>query len=90
MGKEEGKKSILKIVEELVLPVINEMALELAGIEYKMERGKPHLVVFIDRPGGVRLEDCERVNKALGQLLDREDPIPSSYILEVSSPGIER
>jgi ribosome maturation factor RimP len=90
MGKEEGKRNVLRVVEELALPVINEMDIELVGIEYKMERGKPHLVVYIDRPGGVRLEDCERANKALGQLFDREDPITSSYTLEVSSPGIER
>jgi ribosome maturation factor RimP len=90
MGKEEGKRNILKVVEELALPLTNEMDIELVGIEFKMDRGNPHLVVFIDRPGGIRLEDCERVNKALGQLLDREDPITTSYTLEVSSPGIER
>lgn len=85
-----GKKGVEKIIEDLVLRVLNEMDLELVGIEYKPYKGKVHLVVYIDKPGGVFIKDCEQVSKALGELLDREDPIPHSYVLEVSSPGVER
>ena len=84
-----GKKGVEKIIEDLALRVLNEMDLELVGIEYKPYKGKVHLVVYIDKPGGVFIKDCEQVSKALGELLDREDPIPTE-VLEVSSPGVER
>jgi ribosome maturation factor RimP len=51
---------------------------------------KPLARVFIDKEGGVTLEDCEKVSRALSALLDVEDPIPASYVLEVSSPGLDR
>jgi ribosome maturation factor RimP len=89
-SQRKREKQIVKIIEELAFPLVNRMGLELVGIEYKPVQGKPKLVVYIDKPGGVFLEDCERLSKSLGDLLDREDPIYSSYILEVSSPGIER
>jgi ribosome maturation factor RimP len=85
-----GKKNITKKIEELALMVTDKIGIELVGVDYKSSGKRPHLVVYIDKPGGVFLEDCEEVNKSLGEILDREDPIPSSYILEVSSPGIER
>ncbi len=85
-----GKKKIKKIIEELALMVTDKMGIELVGVDYKPAGKRSHVVVYIDKPGGVFLEDCEEVNKSLGEILDREDPIPSSYTLEVSSPGIER
>lgn len=93
-GKGKGKgnvnKKTEKIVEDLTMCVVNEIGLELVGIDYKTYQGRLHLLVYIDKPGGVFLDDCERVSKSLGELLDREDPIPHSYVLEVSSPGVER
>jgi ribosome maturation factor RimP len=85
-----GKQGVEKTIEDLALRVLNDLDLELVGIEYKPYKGRVHLVVYIDKPGGVFLEDCEHVSKFLGELLDREDPIPYSYVLEVSSPGVER
>lgn len=66
-----------------------------AGVElYHWElhgRGRPaRLVVHVDRPSGVTVDDCARASQAIGALLDQEDPIPMSYELEVSSPGVER
>lgn len=49
-----------------------------------------HLAVQVDRPGGVTLDDCARASRAIGSLLDREDPVPGSFVLEVSSPGVQR
>src|SRR5690606_40192933 len=64
--------------------------LELVDVEYVKEPSGWVLRVFIDKPGGVDLEDCRQVSEALDLKLDEEDPIPGSYCLEVSSPGLER
>lgn len=88
-----GKETINiveKTVEKLANSVTQDLGLELVDIEYKSLRRQPHLTVYIDKPGGVSLEDCEKVSKSLGELLDGEDPIPYRYILEVSSPGPAR
>lgn len=89
-NESKSKQGIEKIIEDLALRALHGMDLELVGIEYKPYKGRVHLVVYIDKPGGVFLEDCEHVSKSLGELLDREDPISHSYVLEVSSPGVER
>ncbi|HHT45735.1 MAG TPA: ribosome maturation factor RimP [Firmicutes bacterium] len=89
-NKSNNKQGVEKVVEDLAARVLSELDLELVGIEYKSNRGRDHLVVYIDKPGGVYLEDCELVSRSLSELLDREDPIPCSYTLEVSSPGVER
>lgn len=86
----EGWKEAIKRVEELAAEIAEEMGLELVGVEHKTAGGRHHIVVFIDKTGGVSLDDCERVSRVLGDVLDLEDPIPASYALEVSSPGIER
>lgn len=85
-----SKKKITKTIEELALRITKSMGIELVGVDYFPAGNRSRVVVYIDKPGGVFLEDCEEVNKSLGEILDREDPIPSSYILEVSSPGVER
>ena len=59
-------------------------------MEYVKEGGTWYLRAYIDKPGGITVDDCEIVNRALGDLLDREDFIEDSYILEVSSPGLGR
>jgi ribosome maturation factor RimP len=79
-----------KIVEELAVPIIEENKCKLVDIEYVKEGPNWYLRVYIDKDGGVTVEDCERVSERLSDLLDREDPIDHSYILEVSSPGIDR
>lgn len=78
------------LVEGLARPVVEGMGLELVAVEYVREGGRRYLRLYIDKPGGVGLDDCEAVSRQVEALLDREDPIPDSYSLEVSSPGIER
>lgn len=86
----ESWKDALNKVEKLADEVVGDLGLELVDVEFKTERGRPHVLVFIDKPGGIFLEDCEEVSRMLGDLMDIEDPIPTSYTLEVSSPGLER
>ena len=76
--------------EQLVLPIIQSNKFELVDVEYVKEGGTWYLRAYIDKPGGITVDDCEIVNRALGDLLDREDFIEDSYILEVSSPGLGR
>ena len=63
---------------------------ELVDVEYVKEAGNWYLRAYIDKPGGITVDDCEVVNRELGDLLDRDDFIDESYILEVSSPGLGR
>ena len=64
--------------------------MELVEVLFKMGKGRALLQVFIDKPGGVTLDDCQAVSRELGTLLDVEDVISGAYVLEVSSPGLDR
>lgn len=75
---------------QLIEPVVLSLEYELYHIEYVKEQGDNYLRVYIDKPEGVSLEDCEKVSRKVSDLLDEVDPITDSYYLEVSSPGIER
>ncbi|MCR5623620.1 MAG: ribosome maturation factor RimP [Lachnospiraceae bacterium] len=83
-------KGILSRAETLILPLLEENKFELYDMEYVKEAGTWHLRAYIDKEGGITLNDCELVNRALSDILDKEDFISESYILEVSSPGIDR
>jgi ribosome maturation factor RimP len=74
----------------LIEPVLGRLGFELVELEYAAARAHGLLRVFIDRDGGVGLEDCASVSRELSALLDLEDPIPGPYTLEVSSPGFDR
>lgn len=87
MAKEKNSE---KKVEELLIPIIEEKKLELADIEFVKEGPNWYLRIYIDKDGGVSIDDCEAVSKALEKKLDEADPIEQAYILEVSSPGIDR
>ncbi|MDD6207839.1 MAG: ribosome maturation factor RimP [Clostridiales bacterium] len=76
--------------EELILPILTEHAFELVDVEYVREGSNYFLRAYIDKPGGITIDDCELVSRALSDRLDAEDFIPDSYILEVSSPGLGR
>lgn len=76
--------------EELVMPVINENSFELFDVEYVKEGGNYYLRVFLDKEGGITIDDCELVSRYLSDKLDEKDFIEESYILEVSSPGLGR
>ena len=76
--------------EQLLQPIIDENNFELVDVEYVKEGGNWFLRAYIDKEGGITIDDCELVSRALSDLLDKEDFIPDSYILEVSSPGLGR
>lgn len=77
-------------VENLVKPLVESEKMELVDVEYKKEGKSWYLRVFIDKDGGVKVDDCQNISYQIERLLDVEDIIPHSYTLEVSSPGIER
>ena len=76
--------------EQLLAPIMEANGFEMVDVEYVKEAGTWYLRAYIDKPGGITVDDCEIVNRALGDLLDRDDFIEESYILEVSSPGLGR
>lgn len=77
-------------VTELVQPIVEQEGCSLWDVEYVREAGTWYLRVFIDKDGGVGIDDCERISRALDPILDEADPIPDSYVFEVGSAGIER
>lgn len=77
-------------VEALVTPIIQELGLELVDVEYIKEGAHWYLRLYIDKEEGIDLDDCSNVSHAVSELLDKNDPIPQAYMLEVSSPGLER
>lgn len=81
---------IAEIVRRISYPIAQNLGLELWDIKFVKEGPNRYLRVFIDKPEGVTLEDCENMSRALDAPLDELDPIPVSYCLEVCSPGIER
>lgn len=81
---------ITETVMALAKPVVEAEGCELWDVEYVKEAGAWYLRVYIDKAGGVSIDDCEAVSRALDPVLDEADPIPTSYIFEVSSAGVER
>ena len=77
-------------VKKLVKPIIQKIGYELYDVEYAKEGKNYFLRIFIDNEKGIDLNDCEKVNDAITDILDKEDYIKEQYFLEVSSPGIER
>lgn len=84
------KKSIESAIEELVSPIVDDKGFEIVDIEYVKEAGEYYLRVFLDKEGGISLNDCEAVSRELSEILDVKDPIKDNYFLEVSSPGLDR
>ena len=85
MGQAIDKERLLELLE----PTVTAMGFELADLDAHV--GKRGLLrLYIDRPGGVTLDDCQRVSEQVGAVLDVEDPLPGRYVLEVSSPGFDR
>ena len=85
MGQAVDKERLLGFLE----PAVEAMGFELADVDVHLGR-RGVLRLYIDREGGVTLDDCQRVSEQVGALLDVEDPLPGSYNLEVSSPGFDR
>ena len=76
--------------EKLLEPIIREHKFELVDVEWVKEAGTYYLRAYVDKEGGITIDDCEVVSRALSDLLDRYDYISENYILEVSSPGLDR
>ena len=76
--------------EELLLPIIESNGFELVDVEYVKEAGTWYLRAYIDKPGGISVDDCEVVSRAFSDILDEKDYIEDTYIFEVSSPGLGR
>ena len=81
---------IVGIVTELARPIVEQMGCELWVVEYVSEGGQWYLRIYIDKEGGISINDCENVSRAMDPILDEKDPITSNYIFEVSSAGLER
>lgn len=77
-------------VEELVKPIIENLGYKIYDIQYEKEAKNYYLRIFIDNEKGIDLNDCEKVNNAITDILDKENYIKEQYFLEISSPGIER
>ena len=77
-------------VSLLARPVVEEAGCTLWDVEYVREAGTWYLRVYIDKDGGVSIDDCERISRELDPILDEADPIPDSYVFEVGSAGAER
>jgi ribosome maturation factor RimP len=83
-------EQIVESVRRIADPIVRALDLNLIEVECIGQGSRTLLRVFIDKPGGVSLDDCEQVHHSLGHALDVNDPIPHSYTLEVSSPGLDR
>jgi len=89
MANSKGKNTVT-VVEEIARPIAEGLGLSIWDVRFLKEGSQWFLRVFIDKDGGVDINDCERMSRALDEPLDEEDPIAGEYILEVSSPGVER
>jgi len=90
-GETTPKAATISRLEELIRPLIESQGAELVELQYGMpKRGRGILRLFVDRPGGITLEELTRINRIVGGLLEVHDVIPGAYTLEVSSPGLTR
>lgn len=83
----------MKVTDQVTLfakPIVEELGYELWDLEYVREGSERYLRIYIDKDGGVDIDDCERVHRTLDPVLDEKDPIKESYHFEVSSAGLER
>lgn len=87
------KSRFIKIVQEvieLIEPVLDEMGIELVDAQYLSDRGRWILRIYVDQAGGIGVDECGEVSREIGDLIDVEDIIEHEYVLEVSSPGLNR
>ena len=76
--------------EKMLEPLMEENGFELVDVEYVKEAGQWYLRAYVDKEGGITLDDCELVNRAWSDMMDQDDFISEAYVLEVSSPGLGR
>ncbi|WP_313756529.1 ribosome maturation factor RimP [Tissierella sp.] len=85
-----NKKGIIGVVKEISEELVEELKYELVDVEFVKEGSNNFLRVYLDKPGGINLDDCQRMSQLLSDKLDEKDPITVPYYLEVSSPGLDR
>lgn len=85
-----AKQNTVQRVEEIIKPYADELGLEIWDVRFAKEGADWYLRIFIDKEGGVSIDDCVDLTHAVTKPLDEADPISQSYILEISSPGVER
>ena len=85
-----AKRDYEQMTEELVTPIIEKYNFELVDVEWVKEGSNWYLRLYIDKEGGITVDDCEVVNREFGEILDEKDYISENYIFEVSSPGLDR
>lgn len=81
---------IIERVETIVTPVVESLGFSLVDVEYVKEGPDYYLRIAIDKPGGIDIADCALVSEKISEEMDKEDPIPDAYFMDVSSPGAER
>ncbi|EOD00619.1 ribosome maturation factor RimP [Caldisalinibacter kiritimatiensis] len=84
------KKQVENLVLEIAQPIAEELRFELVDVEFVKEGPHKYLRIYIDKPGGISIEDCQEVSERVSLKLDEIDPIEEQYFLEVSSPGLDR
>ncbi|KNF08858.1 ribosome maturation factor RimP [Gottschalkia purinilytica] len=84
------RSDIENMVTEMLDPILEELNFELVDVEYIKEGPNMYLRIYIDKPGGINIDDCQKVSEQVSELLDEKDPIEENYFLEVSSPGLDR
>ncbi|MCX8130095.1 MAG: ribosome maturation factor RimP [Clostridia bacterium] len=85
-----ARKKVEEIVSELALPITEKHSFELVDVEFVKEGANWYLRIYIDKPGGITIDDCQVISEEISDKMDETDPISQSYFLEVSSPGLER
>ncbi|MCR5208226.1 MAG: ribosome maturation factor RimP [Eubacterium sp.] len=85
-----AKINTVQRVEEIVKPFADELGLTIWDVTFKKEGSDWYLRIFIDKEGGISIDDCVALTHAVSKPLDEADPIPQKYMLEISSPGVER
>ena len=84
------RETLSQNVSETIEPLLDSQGVELVELQLRQHKGRWLVRIFVDSDVGISLEDCRRLNFEIGQLIDAEDVIPASYVLEVSSPGLDR
>jgi ribosome maturation factor RimP len=84
------EKDLTGHLERLIGPLLDREGIELVELELAGSKRRRILRIYVDRPGGITVDECARANRIIGEVLDIEDPIEGSYTLEVSSPGLDR
>ena len=85
-----NKKELMKKLNAMCDELSQSLNYDLVDVEYVKEFGSYYLRVYIDKEGGITLDDCQNMSELLSERLDKDDPIETAYYLEVSSPGLDR